>query len=262
MKKVFIVWPSALVGAVVAVGESWSASLGVVADTTSGRMCLVAIVVSLVLAAILGLVTLKTREFVFSLVTYAAAVVAMPAVAVVFMVVMGVTAGLCAGTARYGLAAPFTLMPIMLGFLLAQPLELQDGHSQLVATTIPNCVAYDPAFACELAVIVQDGLRRMYAEREAVFYYITCMNENYAQPDLPEGAAQGVLCGGYRFAAYGPADGQRVTLDLDAAGHILVTGATIDAAVDCYGGGVVADPDKLTPGERSASTSPSTKAAR
>ena len=79
--------------------------------------------------------------------------------------------------------------------LAGEGLQHQDGHSQLVATTIPNCVAYDPTYAYELAVIVQDGLRRMYAEQQNVFYYITCMNENYAHPALPEGAAAGILRG-------------------------------------------------------------------
>jgi pyruvate dehydrogenase E1 component len=81
--------------------------------------------------------------------------------------------------------------------LAGEGLQHQDGHSQLVATTIPNCVAYDPAYAYELAVIVWDGLRRMYAERESVFYYITCMNENYVQPALPPGAEAGILKGMY-----------------------------------------------------------------
>ena len=77
--------------------------------------------------------------------------------------------------------------------LAGEGLQHQDGHSQLVATTVPNCVAYDPAYAYELAVIVQDGLRRMYQEQESVFYYITCMNENYAHPAMPAGADAGHL---------------------------------------------------------------------
>ncbi len=81
--------------------------------------------------------------------------------------------------------------------LAGEGLQHQDGHSQLVATTVPNCIAYDPAFAYELTVIVQDGLRRMYAERESVFYYITCMNENYTHPAMPSGVAQGILNGMY-----------------------------------------------------------------
>jgi pyruvate dehydrogenase E1 component len=82
-----------------------------------------------------------------------------------------------------------------------------------VAATIPNCKAYDPAFAGELAVIVDAGMREMLVEQKDVFYYVTLMNENYAQPDLPEGAAEGVLKGGYRFGHFGPeAAKQRVTL--------------------------------------------------
>jgi pyruvate dehydrogenase E1 component len=81
--------------------------------------------------------------------------------------------------------------------LAGEGLQHQDGHSHLVATTVPNCVAYDPTYAYELAVIVQDGLRRMYQEQENVFYYITCMNENYAHPAMPSGAAPGILSGMY-----------------------------------------------------------------
>ena len=81
--------------------------------------------------------------------------------------------------------------------LAGEGLQHQDGHSQLVATTVPNCVAYDPAYAYELAVIIHDGLRRMFAEQESIFYYITVMNENYAQPAMPSGVEQGILSGGY-----------------------------------------------------------------
>ncbi|SDW71758.1 pyruvate dehydrogenase (acetyl-transferring), homodimeric type [Thiocapsa roseopersicina] len=81
--------------------------------------------------------------------------------------------------------------------LAGEGLQHQDGHSMVVAATIPNCVAYDPAYAYELAVIIQDGLRRMYREKENVFYYVTAMNENYVQPGLPEGAEAGILKGMY-----------------------------------------------------------------
>jgi pyruvate dehydrogenase E1 component len=81
--------------------------------------------------------------------------------------------------------------------LAGEGLQHQDGHSHLLASTVPNCVAYDPTFAYELAVIVQDGLRRMYAEQEDIFYYITCMNENYVHPPMPQGAEQGILKGMY-----------------------------------------------------------------
>ncbi|MDP4622742.1 MAG: alpha-ketoglutarate dehydrogenase [Hydrogenophaga sp.] len=92
-------------------------------------------------------------------------------------------------------------------------LQHQDGSSHLVAATIPNCKAYDPAFAGELAVIVDAGMREMLEHQADVFYYVTLMNENYAQPDLPAGVEADVLRGGYCFGAYGPSDAaQRVTL--------------------------------------------------
>ena len=81
--------------------------------------------------------------------------------------------------------------------LAGEGLQHQDGHSQLVATTVPNCVAYDPAYAYELAVIIQDGMRRMYVEQESIFYYITVMNENYPQPALPTGSEAGILKGAH-----------------------------------------------------------------
>ncbi|MDQ2694739.1 MAG: pyruvate dehydrogenase (acetyl-transferring), homodimeric type [Pseudomonadota bacterium] len=81
--------------------------------------------------------------------------------------------------------------------LSGEGLQHQDGHSQVFASFIPNCVAYDPTFAYELAVIVHDGLRRMYQAQENIFYYITVLNENYPQPALPEGAQEGILKGMY-----------------------------------------------------------------
>ena len=81
--------------------------------------------------------------------------------------------------------------------LNGEGLQHQDGHSHILAGTIPNCVTYDPTYAYELAVIVQDGLRRMYDEMESVFYYITTMNENYAQPAMPEGSEEGIIRGMY-----------------------------------------------------------------
>ncbi len=83
--------------------------------------------------------------------------------------------------------------------LNGEGLQHQDGHSQVVAGTIPNCVAYDPTFQYEVAVIVQDGLRRMVQEQEDVYYYLTVMNENYAHPDMPEGAEPGIIKGMYLF---------------------------------------------------------------
>jgi pyruvate dehydrogenase E1 component len=96
--------------------------------------------------------------------------------------------------------------------LAGEGLQHQDGSSHLMAATIPNCKSYDPAFAGELAVIIDAGMREMLVEQQDVFYYVTLMNENYAQPDLPEQARAGVLKGGYRFASYGPTDGPRATL--------------------------------------------------
>ena len=83
--------------------------------------------------------------------------------------------------------------------LNGEGLQHQDGHSHVLASTIPNCVSYDPCYAYELAVIVQDGLKRMFADRERVFYYITLMNESYPQPPMPEGAAGGIIKGAYRL---------------------------------------------------------------
>ncbi len=85
--------------------------------------------------------------------------------------------------------------------LNGEGLQHQDGHSHLMAATIPNCVSYDPTFAYELAVIVQDGMRRMYVNQEDVFYYLTVMNENYAHPAMPKGAEEGIIKGMYKFSA-------------------------------------------------------------
>ena len=81
--------------------------------------------------------------------------------------------------------------------LAGEGLQHQDGHSHVMASTIPNCVAYDPTYAYELAVIIQHGLYRMYAQRESIFYYITVMNENYTHPDMPVGAEAGIIKGMY-----------------------------------------------------------------
>jgi pyruvate dehydrogenase E1 component len=79
--------------------------------------------------------------------------------------------------------------------LNGEGLQHEDGHSHVQAALIPNCIAYDPTYNFELAVIIQDGLRRMYAEQEDVFFYITVMNENYVHPAMPEGAEEGILRG-------------------------------------------------------------------
>ena len=81
--------------------------------------------------------------------------------------------------------------------LNGEGLQHEDGHSHLMSATIPNCVSYDPTFAYELAVIIHDGMRRMYVEQEDVFYYLTLMNENYAHPAMPKGAEAGIIKGMY-----------------------------------------------------------------
>jgi pyruvate dehydrogenase E1 component len=84
--------------------------------------------------------------------------------------------------------------------LNGEGLQHEDGHSHLMSATIPNCISYDPTFAYELAVIIQDGLRRMVQNQEDVYYYITLMNENYSHPDMPAGAEAGILKGMYSFS--------------------------------------------------------------
>ncbi|MGL6278107.1 MAG: pyruvate dehydrogenase (acetyl-transferring), homodimeric type [Gaiella sp.] len=95
--------------------------------------------------------------------------------------------------------------------LNGEGLQHEDGHSHVLAATIPNCRAYDPTYGYELAVIVRDGMRRMMTEQEDVFYYLTVMNENYAQPALPEGVEDGILRGAYSLRQ-GAGEGPRVRL--------------------------------------------------
>ena len=95
--------------------------------------------------------------------------------------------------------------------LAGEGLQHQDGHSHLTAAAIPNCVAYDPAYAYELAVIIQDGMRRMYQEQEDIYYYITVMNENYLHPPLPAGSEAGILRGIYPLHS-GSGEGHPVQL--------------------------------------------------
>jgi pyruvate dehydrogenase E1 component len=102
--------------------------------------------------------------------------------------------------------------------LAGEGLQHQDGHSLLLSSTVPNCISYDPAFAYELAVVIQDGLRRMFAEQQDVFYYITCMNENYEHPAMPADAAAGILKGMYLFRAGGRG---KVRVNLFGSGTIL-----------------------------------------
>ncbi|MFA7230984.1 MAG: pyruvate dehydrogenase (acetyl-transferring), homodimeric type [Victivallaceae bacterium] len=83
--------------------------------------------------------------------------------------------------------------------LAGEGLQHQDGNSQLLAYPVPNLVSYDPAYAYEIAIIIQDGIRRMYSENENIFYYLTVVNENYHQPAMPEGVEKGILKGIYKF---------------------------------------------------------------
>jgi len=94
--------------------------------------------------------------------------------------------------------------------MLGEGLQHQDGHSHVLASTVPTCLSYDPAYVYELAAILQDGIRRMYQENEPVFYYITMYNEDYAMPEMPEGSREGIVRGIYKFksAAKGKADAQ------------------------------------------------------
>jgi pyruvate dehydrogenase E1 component len=85
--------------------------------------------------------------------------------------------------------------------LAGEGLQHQDGHSHLFSMAVPNLISYDPAFAYEIAVIIEEGIRRMYVKGDSVFYYITVMNENYEHPPLPQGVRDGILKGMYRFKA-------------------------------------------------------------
>lgn len=126
--------------------------------------------------------------------------------------------------------------------LAGEGLQHQDGTSHLVAATIPNCKAYDPAFAGELAVILDAGMREMLIEQQDVFYYVTLMNENYANPDLPEDAVNGVLRGGYHFGSYGPEGGKCVTL----LGSGAIFTEVIQAAQQLADKGIGADVYSIT----------------
>ena len=96
--------------------------------------------------------------------------------------------------------------------LNGEGLQHEDGHSHLMAATVPNCVSYDPTYAYELAVIIQDGLRRMYVEQEDIFYYITVMNENYSHPAIPKGSELDILKGMYSFSHGAKSKAPRVQL--------------------------------------------------
>ncbi len=101
--------------------------------------------------------------------------------------------------------------------LNGEGLQHQDGHSHILANTIPNCVTYDPTYAYELAVIIQHGMKRMYQDDESVFYYITTMNENYIQPDMPKGCEEGIIRGMYLLE-----DGESKAYKVTAKGKLRI----------------------------------------
>jgi pyruvate dehydrogenase E1 component len=102
--------------------------------------------------------------------------------------------------------------------LAGEGLQHQDGHSLVLSSTVPTCHSYDPAYVYEIAVIVQDGIRRMYQEREDRFYYITLYNEDYAMPEMPKGVEEGILRGVYK---YRPAAKGEAVVQLFGSGSIL-----------------------------------------
>lgn len=104
--------------------------------------------------------------------------------------------------------------------LAGEGLQHQDGHSHLLAYPVPNLVTYDPAFAFELAVIIKDGIKRMYVDQEDVFYYITVENENYAMPSMPKGAEEGIIKGMYKY--------QQSKKKSDKKAHLLGSGAILN----------------------------------
>ena len=105
--------------------------------------------------------------------------------------------------------------------LAGEGLQHQDGHSHLLISTVPTVQAYDPAFAYEMAIIIHDGIRRMYENREDIFYYLTICNENYRHPKMPEGATEGVLKGLYRFQQAENIPNGRGRVQLFGSGSIL-----------------------------------------
>ena len=102
--------------------------------------------------------------------------------------------------------------------MLGEGLQHQDGHSPVLFSVVPNCLSYDPAYVYELAVILEDGIRRMYHDGESIFYYITMYNEDYAMPAMPEGVREGILRGIYKFQG---APGQNAVAQLFGSGPIL-----------------------------------------
>jgi pyruvate dehydrogenase E1 component len=123
-------------------------------------------------------------------------------------------------------------------------LQHQDGSSHLVAATIPNCRAYDPAYAGEMAVIVDHGMREMLVEQRDVFYYVTLMNENYAQPDLPAGVVSEVIKGCYKLKTVDAAPSERQRVTLMGSGAILTE--VVKAAEQLAAQGIASDVFSVT----------------
>jgi pyruvate dehydrogenase E1 component len=115
--------------------------------------------------------------------------------------------------------------------LAGEGLQHQDGHSLLLASTIPTLSSYDPAYAYEIAVIVQEGIRRMYQEGEDLFYYITLYNDTYPMAHMPEGVAEGILKGIYRFKA-SENKKAKVKVQLFGSGPILIEATKAQAILD------------------------------
>ncbi len=109
--------------------------------------------------------------------------------------------------------------------LNGEGLQHQDGHSHLLFSSVPTCLAYDPAFAYELAVIIRDGIHRMYEKQESVFYYLSIGNENYAMPPMPEGVKEGILKGIYKFKASDKKDAK-------LKAHLFGSGAIMNQVVE------------------------------
>jgi len=114
--------------------------------------------------------------------------------------------------------------------LNGEGLQHQDGHSQLFANFIPNCVSYDPTFHYEVAVIVHEGMRRMFQEQENVFYYLTTMNENYSHPDMPEGAEEDILKGLYHLQSTEVTKGKKKAPRVQLMGSGTILNEVIAAA--------------------------------
>jgi pyruvate dehydrogenase E1 component len=102
--------------------------------------------------------------------------------------------------------------------LMGEGLQHQDGHSIVLSSVVPTCITYDPAYVYEVAVIIQDGIRRMYQEREDCFYYVAAYNEDYPMPEMPEGAREGILRGIYKLKS---AAGGKAVVQLFGSGTIL-----------------------------------------